>query len=61
MKLLDNDLYSKLVCALTHDIRVCDECKKCEGSNSAEIRIKLIEELAKECGKELPFIQEIKD
>jgi hypothetical protein len=58
---MTGDLYSKLVCALTHDIRVCDGCMKCEGANSAEIRIKLIEELAKECGKELPFVQEIKD
>lgn len=57
MKSLNDELYTKLVCALTHDIRVCDECRKCKGENGAIIRLKLIEELAKEGNKDLPFVK----
>lgn len=42
-----SELYPALACALTHDLRVCDECKKCKGKNFAEIRINLVNELSK--------------
>jgi len=40
------ELYSQLTCALTHDLNVCNECKKCEGKNAAEIRMNLIKNLS---------------
>lgn len=42
----NNELYNKLVCALTHDINVCGTCLKCRGDNKAEIRVNLISDLA---------------
>ena len=48
------ELYTKLVCALTHDLRVCDKCKKC-GNTSIEARIQMIRELAEIFQMELPW------
>lgn len=39
-----------LYCALTHDIHVCDECKKCKGNNGPEIRVNLLQDLIKLLG-----------
>ncbi len=47
------ELYNKLVCALTHDLRVCDKCKKC-GDTSIEARIQMIRELAEVFETEVP-------
>jgi len=52
--------YNELICALTHDIRVCDECRKCEGADGAEIRMKLIEKLAEGTGMPVPWDSEVK-
>ena len=38
---------SSVICALTHDLKVCDECKKCKGKNFAEIRMNLVNELSR--------------
>lgn len=43
------ELYTSIVCALTHNLDVCDGCKKC-GNNCGEVRVKLISELAKALG-----------
>ncbi len=48
---MDKDLLSKLTCALMHDIRVCDKCRKC-GKSGAEARIELVTELSKMVEKE---------
>lgn len=40
-------LYSRLVCALTHNMDVCDRCKKC-GNSGAEARVNLLEQLIEE-------------
>lgn len=57
---MTKDLYSRLVCALLHDIKVCAECKKC-GSTGVEARMNLIKELAKATGKQAPFNEEEKE
>lgn len=54
---MNKELYSNLVCALTHNIDVCEHCKKCD-KTGADARIKLVEELAKETGYEVPWISE---
>jgi len=40
-----NELFDSLQCALMHDLRVCGECKKCEGNCLAEIRLNLVDKL----------------
>lgn len=45
---MTKDLFTKLQCALLHDMNVCESCKKCEGNDFAEIRINLIKQLEKE-------------
>lgn len=35
------DLMASLACALTHDLHVCNECRKC-GKSAAEIRVDLL-------------------
>lgn len=52
---IDN-LYTKLVCALTHNIEVCDECKQC-GEDGAHSRMNLIRELAGFMKKDLPWVE----
>ena len=54
---MNKELYINLVCALTHNIDVCEHCKKC-GNTGVDARIKLVEELAKETGYEVPWISE---
>jgi len=51
------DLHNKIICALTHDISVCDRCKQCKGKDSAEIRVNLIKEFAEEVGMDLPWLE----
>lgn len=46
------ELLSSLTCALTHDISVCEECKKCEGNSAAEIRINLMNKMKEMFGDE---------
>lgn len=43
------ELYSAIVCAMMHDLRVCRDCRKC-GANATEIRMRLAEELAELLG-----------
>lgn len=38
------DLMASFACALTHDLHVCNECRKC-GPSAAEIRIDLVRKL----------------
>ena len=38
---------SGIICALTHNLDVCERCKKCKGKNFAEIRMNLVDELSK--------------
>jgi len=54
------ELFSAIVCALTHDFKVCDDCKKCKGKDYAEIRLNLIKELAKTLDVNLPWKEEKK-
>jgi len=54
------DIYSELTCALMHDIRVCNECGKCEGEDGIEIRMKLVEKLASCAGMPKPWADEVK-
>lgn len=51
------ELYGKLVCALTHDMHVCEQCKKCPGKNAAEIRMKIIEDVADTFGYDTPWVR----
>ena len=44
---MTEELYSRLVCALTHNMDVCDRCKKC-GNSGAEARVNLLEQLIEE-------------
>lgn len=55
---MTNELYSKLTCALLHDLHVCDRCKKCEGEDFINIRMNLVRELAEETGHELPWSED---
>lgn len=48
------ELYYEISCALTHDVNTCDHCKKCEGANSGEIRLNMVEKIANLFG-EKPF------
>lgn len=49
---MDKDLlYTRLTCALLHDISVCDKCRKC-GKSGAEARVELVTELSKIVEKE---------
>lgn len=57
---MTKELYSRLACALLHDIKVCSECKKC-GNTGVETRMNLIKELAKATGKKAPFKEEEKE
>lgn len=52
---MKNDLYTSLICALTHDISVCEHCKKC-GETGPHARMNLVEELAKETGYDVPWV-----
>ena len=49
---MSRDLFTKIQCALLHDMNVCESCKKCEGNDFAEIRINLIKQLKKELEEE---------
>lgn len=54
---MNKELYINLICALTHNIDVCEHCKKC-GNTGVDARIKLVEELAKETEQDVPWISE---
>ena len=49
-----NELYTKLICMLTHDLEICDNCKKC-GNTGVEARLQTIRELAEIFQMELPW------
>lgn len=53
---MTNELYTKLICALTHNIDVCESCRRC--GKGSEARINIIKELAKEEGRDLPWKDE---
>lgn len=36
---------TSVICALTHNLDVCERCKKCPGKNFAEIRFNIVEAL----------------
>lgn len=44
---MNKDLYNKIMCAITHNLNVCDECKKC-GKTGAEARVNLFMQLQEE-------------
>lgn len=54
MKSEKQELLNALTCALLHDIKVCETCKKCEGNNAAQIRINLMEKLKEAFGETEP-------
>lgn len=54
------ELFNRLVCALTHNLQTCHECKKC-GLDTAECRLQLIEELAKLLDVEVPWKENEKE
>ena len=60
MEKLSMNLYNDLICALIHDIAVCEECKKC-GSDCAEARMNIIRRLVKETGNELPWTEDYEE
>lgn len=47
------ELYYEITCALTHNIDACEHCKKCDGANSGEIRINMVEKLSNIFGEKL--------
>lgn len=44
---MDKELYNKIMCAITHNLDVCDKCKKC-GKTGAEARVNLFMQLQEE-------------
>lgn len=42
---MNAELKNRIICALTHDMKVCQECKKCPGKDFAEIRMNLVQEV----------------
>lgn len=44
---MNKELYNKIMCAITHNLDVCDECKKC-GKTGAEARVNLFLQLQEE-------------
>lgn len=50
----NSSLYGKLVCALTHNLDVCNTCKKC-GPTAADARMNLIKKLASAFGRRVPW------